>query len=165
VAQASVDRAGVLANTIDVLVKNELRPGTHASRAKAELAAAETQLIQAQQSEQVRRVTLAQLLGVAGTAVTIQEGPLLQMPPSIETTPVSVTTHPLANFQAGCGGPGEGSSKGVGPVLFPQVRLSGSQFWKRFGRSNQRRGARRVQRLCTQYHQLGHWIHRQVSAF
>ena len=87
VAQASVDRARVLANTIDVLVKNELRPGADASRAKAELAAAETQLIQAQQSEQISRVTLAQLLGVAGTVVTIKEGPLLQMPPSIETTP------------------------------------------------------------------------------
>jgi outer membrane protein len=99
VAQASVDRARVLANTIDVLVKNELRPGADASRAKAELAAAETQVIQAQQGEQISRVTLAQLLGIAGTTVTIQEGPLLQMPPSIDTPP-SATTHPLANFQA-----------------------------------------------------------------
>lgn len=100
VAQASVDRARVLANTINVLVKNELRPGADASRAKAELAVAETQLIQARQGEQISRVTLAQLLGIAGATVTIKEGSLLQMPPSIEKTPASVTTHPLASLQA-----------------------------------------------------------------
>jgi len=100
VAEASMDRARVLANTIDVLVKNELRPGADASRAKAELAGAETQLIQARQAEQVGRVALAQLLGIAGTTVAINEGSLLQMPPSLEQTPAAVTTHPLASLQA-----------------------------------------------------------------
>src|SRR5262249_7167702 len=96
VAQASVERAPILSNTIGVLVKNELRPGADASRARAELAAAETQLIQAQQNEQVSQSTLAQLLGIAGTRVIIQGGPLLQLPPSSAMPlPAVFTTHPL----------------------------------------------------------------------
>jgi outer membrane protein len=101
VAQASVDRARVLAKSIDVLVKNELRPGADASRARAEQAVAETQLIQAQQNEQVSRSTLAQLLGIAGTKVVVLEGPLLQLPPSSAMPlPAVFTTHPLAIAQS-----------------------------------------------------------------
>lgn len=133
VAQASVDRARVLANTIDVLVTNELRPGADASRAKAELAAADTQLIQAQQSEQISRVTLAQLLGVAGTAVTIQEGPLLQMPPSIETTPASVTTHPLASFQAAAVDVVKARQKELDRSYFPKFDFQAATFGRGSG--------------------------------
>ncbi|HEU0005758.1 MAG TPA: TolC family protein [Terriglobia bacterium] len=132
VAQASVDRARVLANTIDVLVKNELRPGADASRAKAELAAAETQLIQAQQSEQISRVTLAQLLGIAGTAVTIQEGPLLQMPPSIEM-PASATTHPLANFQAAVVDVVKARQKELERAYFPKFDFQAATFGRGSG--------------------------------
>ena len=133
VAQASVDRARVLANTIDVLVKNELRPGADASRAKAELAVAETQLIQAQQSEQISRVTLAQLLGVAGTVVTIQEGPLLQMPPSIETPQPSVTTHPLANFQAAAVDVVKARQKELERSYFPKFDFQAATFGRGSG--------------------------------
>ena len=66
--QANVERLGVFAKTVDVLVKNELRPGVDASRARAELALARTQLIQAQQTEEIARATLAEVLGVAGVA-------------------------------------------------------------------------------------------------
>ena len=165
VAQASVDRARVLANTIDVLVKNELRPGADASRAKAELAAAETQLIQAQQSEQISRATLAQLLGVAGTTVTIKEGPLLQHTAFHRDDARLCHDASFGQLSSRCGGRGEGASEGVGTVLFPQVRLSGSHVWKRFGRSNQRRNAGGAQRPRTQHLQLGRWIHRKVPAF
>jgi outer membrane protein len=99
-AQANVERARVLAGTTEVLVKNELRPGADASRARAELALAQTQLIQAQQREQISRVTLAQSIGMAGTAVTINEGPLLQLPPSGLMLPASLATHPFATTQA-----------------------------------------------------------------
>jgi outer membrane protein len=133
VAQASVDRARVLANSIDVLVKNELRPGADASRAKAELAAAETQLIQAQQSEQISRVTLAQLLGIAGTAVNIQEGPLLQMPPSIEKMPASATTHPLANFQAAVVDVVKARQKELERSYFPKFDFQAATFGRGSG--------------------------------
>src|SRR5580700_7407316 len=54
-AQAGVDRAETVSRTIEALVNAELRPGADASRAEAELAAARTQLIQAQQATDVAR--------------------------------------------------------------------------------------------------------------
>ena len=133
VAQASVDRARVLANTIDVLVKNELRPGADASRARAELAMAETQLIQARQGEQISRVTLAQLLGIAGTMVTIKEGSLLQMLPSIETTPASVTIHPLATFQAAAVEVVKARQKELERSYFPKFDFQAATFGRGSG--------------------------------
>jgi len=133
VAQASVDRARVLSNTIDVLVKNELRPGVDASRARAELAMAETQLIQARQGEQISRVTLAQLLGIAGTTVTIKEGSLLQMPPSIEKTPASVTTHPLASLQAAAVEVVKARQKELERSYFPKFDFQAATFGRGSG--------------------------------
>ena len=133
VAEASVDRARVLSSSIDVLVKNELRPGADASRAKAELAAAETQLIQAQQGEQVSRATLAQLLGVAGTTVAIKEGFLLLRQPSIETTPASVATHPLANFQAAAVDVVKARQKELERSYFPKFDFQAATFGRGSG--------------------------------
>ena len=49
--------------TINALVNAQLRPGADASRAEAELAAARTQLIQAQQAAEIARATLVQFVG------------------------------------------------------------------------------------------------------
>jgi outer membrane protein len=133
VAQAGVDRARVLASAIDVLVKNELRPGADASRSRAELAAAETQLIQARQSEQTSRVTLAQLLGIAGSLVTIKEGSLLQTPPSIETAPASVATHPLASFQAAAVDVVKARQKELERSYFPKFDFQAATFGRGSG--------------------------------
>src|SRR5690348_17022192 len=54
-AQAGVDRSQVLVQTITALVNAQLRPGADASRSQAELAAARTQVIQAQQAVEVAR--------------------------------------------------------------------------------------------------------------
>ncbi len=62
-AQAGVDRAEALSRTITARVNAELRPGADASRAEAELAAARTQLIQAQQAAEVSRAIVAQFVG------------------------------------------------------------------------------------------------------
>src|SRR5450759_1501521 len=63
-AQAGVDRASVLLRTITAQVNAKLRPGADASRADAELAAARTQWIQAQQATEVARATLSQFVGI-----------------------------------------------------------------------------------------------------
>ena len=54
---SGVDRAEVISRTITALVNAQLRPGADASRAEAELAAARTLSIQAQQAVEVARVT------------------------------------------------------------------------------------------------------------
>jgi outer membrane protein TolC len=129
VAQAGVERARVLASTIDVLVKNELRPGADTSRARAELAMAETQFIQAQQNEQVNRSALAQLLGIAGTKVVIQEGPLLQLPPSGSMPlPVAFTAHPLAIAQSSLIGVVRARQTELGRSYFPRFDFQAATF-------------------------------------
>jgi len=134
VAQASVERAQILSNTIGVLVKNELRPGADASRGRAELAAAETQLIQAQQNEQTSQATLAQLLGIAGTRVAIQEGPLLQLPPSSTMPlPAVFTTHPLAIAQSSVITVVKAHQTELGRSYFPRFDFQAATFGRGSG--------------------------------
>lgn len=94
-ARADVDRREVFAKSVHVLVENELRPGVDASRADAELAAAKTELIQAEATEAESRAGLAAILGVAGTQIQIAPGPLLELPPSEEAPGMALSEHPL----------------------------------------------------------------------
>jgi len=98
-ARANVERQDVFSNTVATLVRNDLRPGADDSRARAELAFARIQLIQAEQAEQIARATLAQWLGVAPAAVQVAAGPLLQMPPPPPATAPAAPAHPLAETQ------------------------------------------------------------------
>lgn len=98
-ARANVERQQVFANTVAVLVRNELRPGADDSRAQAELALARIQLIQAEQGEQIARANLAQWLGVAPADVQIAAAPLLAMPPLPPAPPPAIPAHPLAASQ------------------------------------------------------------------
>jgi outer membrane protein len=134
VAQASVERARVLTNTIDVLVKNELRPGADASRARAELATAENQLIEAQQNERVNLSALAQLLGIAGTKVTIREGPLLQLPPSSAMPlPIVFSAHPLAIAQSSAINVVKARQKELAKSYFPHFDFQAATFGRGSG--------------------------------
>lgn len=76
-AQAGVDRAEVVVRTITAQVNAQLRPGADQSRAEAELAAARSQLIQAQQAVEISQATLGQF---TGAATDIVPGALLQLP-------------------------------------------------------------------------------------
>lgn len=96
---ADVERRQVFADTAGVLVKNRLRPGVEASRANAELAGARTQLIQAEQNQEISRARLAEVLGVAGERVDIQPAPLLDLPRSASLQETPLTAHPLAKTQ------------------------------------------------------------------
>src|ERR1700720_443511 len=80
-AQAGVDRADVVVRTITAQVNAQLRPGADQSRAEAELAAAKTQLIQAEQAIEVSRATLAQFTGNDASHIALAAGSLVQLPP------------------------------------------------------------------------------------
>ncbi len=99
-AQANVERLQVFAQSVHVLVQNQLRPGADASRADAELAVARNQLIQAQQTVALNQATLAEALGLAGTSVTADPGPLLALPPATALPVPDFNAHPLARAQA-----------------------------------------------------------------
>ena len=99
-AQANVERMQTFDKAVQVLVDNQLRAGADASRADAELAAARIQLIQAQQTAEINRARLAEALGLAGTVVTIDDGPLLTLPSIGSIQPPNFKTHPQALAQA-----------------------------------------------------------------
>jgi outer membrane protein TolC len=94
-AQAAVERARVLHEVVGALVRAELRPGADLARARAELAAAQTQLIQAEQATASARVTLGQWTGQPAQQLAATPGPLLQ-PPAAEPPAPEIRQHPAA---------------------------------------------------------------------
>ena len=98
-AHANVDRWEVFDRTVRVLVEQDLRPGVDASRADAELAAARTQLFQAQAVEQQAQALLASLLGEAAGSIQVESSPLLSSPPADSLPATPTAAHPLARDQ------------------------------------------------------------------
>lgn len=98
-AQANVERAETFAKAVRVLVDNQLRPGVDSSRTEAELAAANNQLIQAQQTAELARANLADAIGHPGENITIEAGPLLALPPTAPLPSINFSLHPLALVQ------------------------------------------------------------------
>ena len=95
-AQAGVDRAGVLVRTITAQVDAQLRPGADAARADAELAAARTQWIQAQQAADVARATLSQFVGLDPGQVALDVSTILQPPPAGDIPALDPAKNPVA---------------------------------------------------------------------
>jgi outer membrane protein TolC len=94
--QAAVDRATILQRIIAAQVDAQLRPGADASRAEAELVAARTQVIQAQQAADVARATLAQFTGLDPAQFTLDTARLLQLPPDQAAPPFDTAKNPVA---------------------------------------------------------------------
>jgi outer membrane protein len=122
-ARANVERQEVFANSVAVLVKNQLRAGADDSRAQAELALARIQLIQAEQAEHISRANLAQWLGVSPAAVQIADGPLLNMPPPPPAQSSAVATHPLAETQMAAVESSRAIQHVLGRSYFPRVNF------------------------------------------
>ena len=95
-AQAGVDRAAAISRTIHALVDAQLRPGADGSRADAELAAARTLLIQAQQAVEIARVNVSQFVGVPPAQIAIASAKLLQLPPEGAVAPFDMAVNPVA---------------------------------------------------------------------
>ncbi len=95
-AESSVERMEVFHASVDALAKTGLRPGADASRAAAELARSRSDLIRAQQAEQIALAQLAERAGLAGSALEINPAGLSRDPPAEETPEASLDAHPLA---------------------------------------------------------------------
>ena len=95
-AKATVDRMQVFHDAVDVLAKNELRPGADSSRARAELARARSELIRAEEEAAKSLATLAEWLGLAGEAIAIRPAGLAGNPPAADLGVASLQSHPLA---------------------------------------------------------------------
>jgi outer membrane protein TolC len=93
-ARANVERLQTFAESVRTLVRNQLRPGADESRADAELAIAQNQVSQAVQTSALGRAALAEAIGTAGTALTLDAGPLVGLPSLPPASPASVDAHP-----------------------------------------------------------------------
>ncbi|HXH49473.1 MAG TPA: TolC family protein [Terriglobia bacterium] len=99
VANANLRQWQAVNKSVHALVDQELRPGADASRADAQLAQANIQLIQAQQQVAVNRAALASALGLETSAVEASAGPVLGLPPKAAPPEVPPTSHPAALAQ------------------------------------------------------------------
>jgi len=95
-AQAGVDRAQSLAQAVRAQVDAQLRPGADASRTEAELAAARTQLVQAQQAQDIARALLSQFIGIPPAQITVTGARLLQLPPEPTGSSFDAAQNPIA---------------------------------------------------------------------
>lgn len=80
-AQAGVERARAILETIHAQVAADLRPGADQSRAEAELAAARTQTIQAEQALEIAKANVGQFAGEVEARRKLNAGRLLDLPP------------------------------------------------------------------------------------
>ena len=127
-AQAGVDRAETLSRTINALVNAELRPGADASRAEAELAAARTQLIQAQQATDIARATIAQFTGGDPSQIALVATGLAQMPPERAALSPDANANPIAAEQNAAVEQAKAQLKALERSYFPRFYLQGSAY-------------------------------------
>lgn len=98
-AQAAVTRSEAVTRVVQTLADNGLKPGVDASRSRAELAASRIQLAQAMQAAEVARATLAETLGRAGDRLTLEAGPLLELPKETRLPGLIPEQHPATQAQ------------------------------------------------------------------
>jgi outer membrane protein len=128
-AQADFDRRDVLSRAAHTLVDNELRPGAEASRADAERAAAETRLIQSQQTLILAQTTLARVLGIGGDRVTVDVGALFDAMPAADLPAGSATAaHPLAQVRQASIDAAHAQENVLARTDLPRVYLQSSVF-------------------------------------
>ncbi|HYM07270.1 MAG TPA: TolC family protein [Terriglobales bacterium] len=127
-ARAGVDRATVLNQTVETLVKNQLRPGADASRTRAELALAQTQLIQAEAAVEVGRAALGQVLGVPPQTINIESGPLLNLPSDQQIAALTASNHPVAVAQNLAIEEVKSREKALDRSYFPRFYLQGTIY-------------------------------------
>lgn len=127
-ARAAVERSQVLNQVVESLAKNELRPGADASRSRAELAQARTQMIQAEQAVEVAKAALAQLLGQPASGVKVAPGPLLDRPPESAGPESALAQHPLAVAQTRAIEQVQAREKALSRAYFPKFNLQGTMY-------------------------------------
>jgi outer membrane protein TolC len=127
-AQAGVDRADVILRTINALVNNQLRPGADASRAEAELAAARTELIQAQQATEIARATLAQFVAFEPGQIEISAPGLLQMPPDRPVAALDPASNPIALEQNAVVEQEQARLRALERTYFPRFYLQAAAY-------------------------------------
>jgi outer membrane protein TolC len=127
-AQAGVDRADILLRTISAQVNAELRPGADQSRAEAELAAAKTQVIQAQQAIEISRANLSQFLATDPAQISVVTGSLASLPPAQAPAPPDIASNPVVVEQNAVVEQARAQLRALERTYFPRFFLQGAAY-------------------------------------
>lgn len=127
-AQAGVERASTVARTITAQVDAQLRPGADQSRAEAELAAARTQLIQAEQAVAVARANLAQFTGGEPAQLAISTDPFRRPAPESPPAPPDPARNPFLVEQNAAVEQARAQLHVLERSYFPRFYLQGSAY-------------------------------------
>lgn len=127
-AQAALERTQVTSRTTQALVDAELRPGADASRAQAEVAAARTQLIRAENAVEVSRASLAKFVGMEPSQVSVFAPRLLQMPPEVNPATQAAAANPVAVEQRAAIEQSRAQLRVLERSWFPRVFLQGTAY-------------------------------------
>jgi outer membrane protein TolC len=125
-AEASVQRSRTVLELVDAQVRAELRPGADASRARAELAAAETQAIQARQAVAEATAALGLYLNRDAGTLRLDPGPLLTTPAA---APVEAASeHPRLTEQQRAIEEVEAARKAIERSWYPRINVQGASY-------------------------------------
>jgi len=127
-AQAGVDRAGVLVRMVRAQVDAQLRPGADASRAQAELAAAQTQLARSEQAAAIARAVLAQFVGGDPHQIRTVATRLLQLPPEQNPAALNPAQNPFVAEQSAVVEQKKAELKVLEKSFVPRFSLQGSAY-------------------------------------
>jgi len=125
-ADAGIERAKVVDDIVAALVKAELRAGADSARARAELAAADTQRIQARQALALARASLAQLTGAPIEAIAA--GKLLSEAPAITAPEPAPAKHPALLEQTAAIDAVRARQKVLDHSIFPRFNVESSTY-------------------------------------
>jgi outer membrane protein len=126
-AQAAVERAGELHRITEALVKSELRPGAESSLARAEQASAQAQLIRARQTVAEGKATLAALLGMEPSAVSVAAGRMLDIP-GASPGGLDLASNPFAREQDAVLNESRARLKLLERSYYPRFSLQGTVY-------------------------------------
>ncbi len=127
-AKAGVTRADSILRTTNALVNAQLRPGADSSRAQAELAAAGTQAIQAQQAVEIARAALAQFVAVDPAQLTIAAPHLLQLPPEAAPAAANFQGNPILIEQNATVEQARAQLRALARSYFPKFAVEGAAY-------------------------------------
>jgi outer membrane protein TolC len=125
-ARAAVDSWQILLKSVHAQVAAQLRPGADESRVQAELAAAETQVAQAEQAIDVARSTVAQFVGLDPSKISLNPGKsTAQLPAERPEPALDATANPLAIEQNAAIAHEQSQLKALGRTDYPQFSVQG----------------------------------------
>jgi len=127
-AQAGVLRTETIARSIAAQVNAQLRPGADHSRAEAEVAAARTQLIQAEQAEDVAKATLGQFTGTEPSQLAVTAGSLTQLPPASAPAAFTAQGNPAVAEQNAAVEQARAQLRTLERSYFPKFYLQAAAF-------------------------------------